>query len=389
MKQYSRAVASIDLDAIESNINNIKNNISKNTKIMAVIKADGYGHGAVPIAKKIEKMDCIIGFAVATAEEAFILRRHNISKKILLLGAIFEEQYEELIENDITLPIYEIETARGLSKAASKMGKNVNLHLKIDTAMCRLGAYANDDTITMAKEINCLGNVNMEGIFTHFAKADELDKTDSYIQLETFNSFIEKCSNEGIYFKYKHCSNSAASIDLREADFDFVRLGISMYGMYPSDEVNKSNVKLTPALALKSCICYLKEIEPGSKVGYGGTFTAKTKTKVATIPVGYADGYPRLLSNKGYVLINGYRAPIIGRICMDQFMVDVTDIPDVNTMDEVILIGRNKNESILVEQLSSLCGRFNYEFVCDIGKRIPRIYIESGNIVFSKDYFDE
>lgn len=393
MKQYNRVYASVDLDAIESNIINVFNNINKNnsteTKIMAVIKTDGYGHGAVPIAKSIEHMHCIIGFAVATAEEAISLRRNGIKKKILILGTIFENQYEELLKNDITLPVFQSDAAKKISAIAKKLNLIAYLHLKLDTAMSRLGILPDNNAIILVKEIIQLDNIELEGVFTHFSKADETDKQSSFMQLDKFNDFIKKCAEANIYFKYKHCSNSAASIDLNITHFDFVRLGISLYGLYPSDEVNKNNVHLKPALSLVSCIAYLKEIQPGTKVGYGGTFTAKRLTKVATVPVGYGDGYPRLLSNKGFVLINGYKANIIGRICMDQFMVDVTDLPKADVMDKVVLIGSSNNEHIFVEQLSDLCGRFNYEFVCDLGKRIPRVYIKSGKIVATKDYFDE
>lgn len=387
-EQYKRVYAAIDLDAIEYNITNIKKNISEETQIMAVIKTDGYGHGAVPIAKKIENMDFLVGFAVATAEEALILRKHGITKKILILGVIFPYHYEEIILNNIDLPIYDIDTAIILSETATKLDRKVKLHFKLDTSMSRLGVPADENSIKLICEINKLANIELEGVFTHFSTSDERDKSISYNQMELFNSFVEKCKSKNISFKYKHCSNSAASIDLMSANYDFVRLGISLYGMYPSDEVNKSAVKLKPALSLISCICYLKDIEAGTTVGYGRTFTAKRKTKVATIPVGYGDGYPRLLSNKGFVLINGQKAQIIGRICMDQFMVDVTDIKNVKLMDEVVLIGKSRNSSIYVEQLSELCGRFNYEFVCNLGKRIPRVYLENGVIIETNDYFN-
>ena len=389
MEQYKRVYAAIDLDAIEYNLKSIKNNISKGTKIMAVIKTDAYGHGAVQVAHKIEQNDFLIGFAVATAEEAFILRRHGITKKILILGAIFPYQFDELIKNDITLPIYDLNTSKELSKTAVQLEKEVHLHFKLDTAMSRLGVPVNESSAELAKQISLLDNVVLEGVFTHFSKSDEKDKTTANIQLEKFKSFIKLCENKGITYKYKHCSNSAASIDLKDANFDFVRLGISLYGMYPSDEVDKSAVNLKPALSLKSCICFLKEIAPGTSVGYGGTFTATQTTKVATIPVGYGDGYPRLLSNKGYVLIHGKKAPIIGRVCMDQFMVDVTGIENVNLMDEVVLVGKSENEYLSVETLSELCGRFNYEFVCDLGKRIPRVYYENGIVTQTHDYFND
>lgn len=377
MKHYSRVYAQIDLDAIEYNLEQMKNNLSPSTKIMAVVKTDGYGHGAIPITKKIEKLPYIEGFAVATAEEAFQLRRHGITKKILILGVCFEEDYEELIKQDITLNIFQPDIAKALSETALKLGKTIKLHLKLDTAMCRLGVPANEETVALAKQIKALPAIELEGVFTHFSKADETDKTTALAQLQQFNHFIDMCKKEGVLFSYIHCSNSAATIDLKEANMSFVRAGISVYGLYPSNEVCKKNVILKPALQLKSKIVYLKEVEAGTPVGYGGSFITNKKTKIATIPVGYGDGYPRGLSNKGYVLIHGKKASIIGRICMDQFMVDVTEIADVKAGDEATLVGQDGEAYIGVEELGELSGRFPYEFVCGISKRVPRIYVKN------------
>lgn len=389
MKSYARVFAQIDLDAIVYNLEQMKKNLDADTQIMAVIKTDGYGHGAVAIAKKIEPIPYIIGFAVATAEEAFQLRRHGITKKILILGVYFEEQYEQLIEQNITLNIFQAETAVHLSKIATRLDKTVSLHLKLDTGMSRLGVPPSEEAVQLAKQIAACDHIKLEGIFTHFSKADETDKQPSYAQLKAFLAFIEKCREEGLYFQYQHCSNSAAIIDLRQANMNFVRAGISLYGLYPSGEVNKNAVPLKPVLSLKSKVVYLKEIPAGQAVGYGGTYVAPHAMKVATIPVGYGDGYPRGLSNKGDVLIRGQRAPIIGRICMDQFMVDVTHIEDVQLMDEAVLVGDSQKARINVDELSGLCGRFNYEFVCDLGKRIPRVFVENGIVTNTMDYFEE
>ena len=237
------------------------------------------------------------------------------------------------------------------------------------------------------KRISEMANVNMEGIFTHFAKADETDKSFTKKQIKEFLWMTERLRENGVCFTYEHCSNSAALIDVPEANFDIVRAGISTYGLYPSEEVDKARVKLKPALALKSHVAFVKEIEAGTPVSYGGMFVSEKKMKIATIPVGYADGYPRSLSNKGYVLIRGKKAPILGRVCMDQFMVDVTEIEGVSFGDKVTMIGRDGNEVLPVEVLSELSGRFNYEFVCDLGKRIPRVYVRDGKIAEQVDYF--
>lgn len=389
MKSYNRAFAQIDLDAIVYNLQQMKHNLQEDTQIMPVIKADGYGHGAVQIAKKIESIPYVIGFAVATAEEAFQLRRHGIKKKILLLGVFFEDQYEQLIAQEITLNIFQLETAKLLSAAAVKLHKTAMLHFKLDTAMSRLGVFPNEESLQTLKQINALASLELEGIFTHFAKADESDKTPSYKQLQDFNDFVTRCAQANISFRYLHCSNSAAMIDLKEANMSFVRAGISLYGLYPSDEVNKSSVRLKPALSIKSRVVYLKEIPAGRAVGYGGSYIAKKPIKVATIPIGYGDGIPRSLSNKGEILIRGQRAPIIGRICMDQFMVDASEITDIQLMDEAVLVGESGGDYIGVDDLSAQSGRFNYEFVCDLGKRIPRVYVENGIVTKTKDYFDE
>lgn len=389
MKKYSRVYAQIDLDAVSYNLEQMKNHIKEDTGIMAVVKTDAYGHGAVPITQHIQKLDYLKCFAVATAEEAFILRRHEITKPILILGCLYPEHYDQLIQKDIRMNIFEYETAQQLSRAAVKLNKTAYLHVKVDTAMSRLGIRPGKEAAELVKAIARLPNIYLEGIFTHFSKADEKDKEPSFQQMNQFHVFIDALEKEGIPFKVKHCSNSAGIIDLQEANMDIVRAGISLYGLYPSPDVCKTNVRLRPVLSLKSRIAYLKEVEEGVSVSYGGTYTTDRTTKIATIPVGYGDGYPRALSNKGYVLIKGKRAPILGRICMDQFMVDVTDIEQVHKDDEVILIGESGQEKLPVELLSDLSGRFNYEFVCDLGKRIPRVFLSGNRVIGTKDYFDE
>lgn len=387
MKTYSRVYAKIDLDAIAYNMEQMKQNIRPETKVMAVIKADGYGHGAVQIAEMMERWNYIWGFAVATLDEAVVLRTEGIQKPILVLGCVFPDQYMEMLKHEIRMNIYTEEMAESISRMAAREGKTAYMHIKLDTGMSRLGFGINEQSAETIKRISKMPNVNMEGIFTHFTKADEKDKSFTKKQIQEFVWMTERLKEKNVRFTYEHCSNSAGIIDVPEANFDIVRAGISTYGLYPSEEVDKTNVKLKPALALKSHVAFVKEIESGIPVSYGGTFVAKEKMKIATIPVGYADGYPRSLSNKGYVLIRGKKAPILGRVCMDQFMVDVTQIEGVSFGDKVTMIGKDGNEILPVEVLSELSGRFNYEFVCDLGKRIPRVYVRDGKIAEQVDYF--
>lgn len=387
LKTYSRVYARIDLDAIEYNMERMRETLQPWVRIMAVIKADGYGHGAVQIAQMLEKMDYIWGFAVATLDEAVVLRSEGIQKPILVLGCVFPDQYMEMLRYDIRMNVYTEEMAEAISQMAVREGVTAHMHIKLDTGMGRLGFGIHEEAVRTIARISELRNVSLEGIFTHFARADEVDKTFSKKQLEDFVWMIKKLQKENVVFQYEHCANSAAIIDFPEQQFNLVRAGIATYGLYPSEEVEKENVPLKPALSLKSHIAFVKEIEAGTPISYGGTFVAKEKMRIATIPVGYADGYPRNLSNIGYVLIHGKKAPIVGRICMDQFMVDVTEIPNAHFGDNVTLIGKNGDLTIAVEDLSELSGRFNYEFVCDLGKRIPRVYIRNGKITEQVDYF--
>ncbi|MCI8372017.1 MAG: alanine racemase [Lachnospiraceae bacterium] len=390
MKKYSRVYAQVDLDAILYNLQQMKQHINENTQIMAVIKTDGYGHGAVPIAEKIQNIPYIWGFATATAEEALILRHHQITRPILVLGAVFEEQLEELIRNEVRISIFQIELAHKIQDIAHRLGRQAYIHIKLDTAMSRLGLRPEqEESMAAVQTIAAFPNLILEGIYTHFSKADERDKQTSHVQITKFQDFIERMETLGITFPLKHCANSAGIIDLKEYGFDMVRAGIALYGLYPSEDVQKEQVKLRPAMSLHSQIVCLKEVEAGVSVSYGGTYTTTGNTWIATVPVGYGDGYPRLLSNKGFVLVHGQKAPILGRICMDQFMIDVTAIPDVQEGDEVVLFGPSRESYLSVETLSRLSGRFHYEFVCDLGRRIPRVYVSGGKIIGTKDWFHE
>ena len=387
MKQYKRVYATVDLDAIRQNMEAMKANIAKGTMICGVVKSDGYGHGSVPVAKAVE--DLVWGYAVAAVEEGWVLRDHHITKPILVLGYVPEEEFESLVEQEIRYTVSEWKEVEILSKIAQKLGKNAYVHIKMDTGMGRIGLRSAEEILTLAQKIENLPNIVTEGIFTHMATADMADKTKAKEQIRMFKEMLQLLENNGIYIPIRHCSNSAGIIDLKEANIDMVRAGIALYGLYPSAEVNKENVCLTPALELKSIVSYLKTVPKGSPIGYGATFVTQKETKVATVSIGYGDGYPRALSNKGYALVRGKKAPIIGRICMDQFMMDVSDIPEIQQGDTVTLIGKDQNEQITVEELAELAGTFNYEFVCDLGKRIPRVYISGGKIVGTKDYFHD
>ena len=375
--KYSRVCAEIDMDAIAENFRVMHEAIRPETKMVAVIKTDGYGHGAVPIAQMIQPEDYIWGFAVATMTEAMILRKNQITKPVLILGYTFEEDYEDLIRYEIRPVVFKLDMTKKLSQAAIQLKKTLSIHIGLDTGMSRIGFSDTEESIETIREIASLPGIKIEGMFTHFAKADELDKTSANRQFERYMHFAHRLEEAGVVIPLKHVSNSAALMELADMNLNLVRAGISIYGIYPSAEVSRDSMKLTPAMSLRSRIVYIKEIETGTQISYGGTFTATHPMKIATIPVGYGDGYPRMLSNKGCVLIHGKRAKILGRICMDQFMVDVTDIPEAKELDEVILVGRQGNEEITVDELGDLCGRFSYEFICDIGKRVPRIYTKN------------
>ena len=388
MKQYNRVCARIDLDAIEYNMEMMQKNTREGVSMISVIKTDGYGHGAVQIARMLEPKDYIWGYAVATLDEAVVLRKRGIKKPILVLGCIFPDQWEAAITHEIRFTVYTKEMAEGISELAGKLGKDAYVHIKLDTGMSRLGFLIQEESAEIITGITRLPGLIMEGMFTHFAKADETDKTFTNKQYEGYLWMKKRLEENGVTFQYYHCCNSAGIIDVKEANLDLVRAGISTYGLYPSEEVEKENVPLKPALELVSHVAHVKWVDEGTPVSYGGTYITKRRTRIATIPVGYGDGYPRSLSNKGYVLIHGKEAPILGRVCMDQFMVDVTEIEDVAFGDVVTLVGENEGAYLPVEVLSDLSGRFNYEFVCDLGKRIPREFIRHGEVVEQMDYFE-
>ncbi len=367
----NRITAYIHMDAIAHNFSVMNENLAEGTRMIAVVKTDGYGHGAVPIAQMVEPYPYIWGFAVATVPEARQLREAGISKPILILGYTFSEDYDWMAKNGIRPTVF---THRMAEEFAACAEGPVPVHLAVDTGMSRIGVADTPEGIAEALKIAHTPGIVIEGVFTHFARADEKEKTSAIAQMNRFQTFCDQLCENGLTGFVRHCSNSAGILELPAANMDLVRAGISIYGIYPSEEMRRDQIQLQPAMELKSHIVFLKKIPAGTPVSYGGTFVSDKEMEIATIPVGYGDGYPRSLSNKGSVLINGRRAKILGRVCMDQFMVDVTGL-DVQLLDEVTLMGHNGEDEISVEELSSLSGRFPYEFVCDIGKRVPRRYL--------------
>jgi alanine racemase len=387
IKEYYRVKAEINLDAIHENVANAKALTKPGTKLMAIIKADAYGHGAVMVAHTLE--DVADAYGVAILEEGIELRQSGINKPILILGYTPAPLYPAMIKYDIATAVFEYDMAEKMSEAAEKIGKKAKVHIKLDTGMSRIGFKQDDESLEVIKKIAELPGIEIEGCFTHFATMDEKDKTKAMKQFERYMDFVERIEDVGIKIPVKHVSNSAGIIEKQEVNLDMVRDGICVYGMYPSDEVDKTKLKLTPAMEIKSYVSFVKTLEAGVEIGYGGTYITTKQTTVATIPVGYADGYSRALSNRGRVLIKGKSFPIIGRICMDQFMVDISELPEIKQGDEVTLVGRGGDEYISIEEVADMSYSFNYEFVCDIGKRIPRVYYKGGKVVATKDFYPE
>lgn len=390
LDKYQRVYAAVDLDAIHNNMEQMHNNLSPGTKMFGVIKTDAYGHGAVQIGRELEAMEYVCGYAVATAEEAVILRRAGLQKTILVLGYTFPYCYEDMIRHNISLTVFREDSIDDLAACARRVGKDIRVHVKVETGMSRLGIRPDESGLRFIGKLLRTEGIVLEGIFSHFARADETDKSSARQQLAVLQDFIKRVETElNFHIPVKHCSNSAGIVELPEANMDAVRAGITLYGLWPSAEVSRDIISLQPVLSLRSHIVYIKEVEAGTPVSYGGTYVTAKKMRIATIPVGYGDGYPRSLSNKGYVLIHGKRAPILGRVCMDQFMVGLDDIPEAAEGDEVTLIGRDGGAQIAVEELGEMSGRFNYELACDLGKRIPRVYLKGGQITAVKDYYDD
>ena len=387
LEKAGRGYVAVDLDAAVENMNRMHEHLKAGTRMMAVIKTDGYGHGAFPIGKALEPLDYVFGYAVATAEEALKLRKEGVEKPILILGYVFPCDYEILARQNVRIAVFREDMLEELSAASRAIGKPIPVHVKVDTGMGRIGIAPDDEGLRFVEKVLHTEGVEIEGIFTHFARADEEDKTNVNHQFDRFQAFLNRVRDElGFVPPIRHCSNSAAILELPETHLDMVRAGITLYGLEPSDEVDMKKIPLKPVMSLHSRITFVKTVMPGESVSYGGLFTAGKPTRVATVPLGYGDGYPRSLTGKGEVLIRGHRCPILGRICMDQFMVDITDLPDVREGEPVVLLGRDGSECITAEELGKRSGRFNYELVCLISNRIPRICYLHGEPVYAVSY---
>ena len=373
MRDYYRCYAKISLSAVRHNINEVKKRLPDGVKTLAVIKANAYGHGAERLAECLA--DLVDYYAVATLEEAEQLREKGITMPVMILGYTSPRKYDDLVRQSITQTIYSLEDAKKLDEAAARVGKNAIVHIALDTGMTRIGFQVEEAEADRIAEISRLPHITLEGMFTHFACADQQDKSYCTMQLQQFDSMAAMLEKRKVSIPILHVCNSAGIMEFTEHRYDMVRSGIVTYGLYPSDDVQKENMDLIPALEWKTHVIHVKDVPPGKGVSYGATYvTEKPVTRIATISAGYADGYPRSLSSRGKVLIHGQWAPIIGRICMDQMMADVTDIPDVQVEDTVTLIGQDGENRITAEELGACSGRFNYELVCDISERVPRIY---------------
>ncbi len=375
---YNRIYARINMDNIRHNIRCMKEQTKSGTKILVVIKADAYGHGAAYIANHITDLaDC---YGVATIDEAIEIRNSGVTAPILIIGYTDERDYDKLIAYNITQTVYDVEKAKRLSELAIKNNCKVSVHIKVDTGMSRIGFMADDEGIEEAKKIFALPGLSVEGIFSHYAKADEHDKDFTKEQKRRLLYFIDALENAGFNVGTKHIDNSAGTMEMNDDEFDMVRLGIVTYGLYPSDEVDKS-IEIKPAMSVVAHVAHVKTLPEGVGVSYGSTYVTDKPTRIATVTAGYADGYPRGMSGVGRVIIRDEYAPIVGRVCMDQLMVDVSHIEGVSVSDEVTIIGRCGDKNIPIEELAEPSASFNYELVCNISRRVPRVYSEEGKDV--------
>lgn len=379
---YFRTEAAIDLDAAEHNFNVTRAKLPESVKLLCVIKADAYGHGAVPLAKLFEGRADFYG--VACIEEAIELKKAGIKTPVLILGAVPKEFYSDIVKYDIRVPIFNLQDAKALSAEAVKQNKTAPFHFCVDTGMSRIGFQVNKESADACLEITKLPNIEAEGLFSHFATADEKDLSKAIAQRDKFKEFIKLLEERGINIPIKHINNSAGIMNFDEY-FDMCRMGIILYGLYPSHEVDENLLKIKPVMEWRAHITHIKELEPGREISYGGTYKTGETRRIATIPVGYADGYPRCLSNKGKVLINGEFAPITGRVCMDQFMVDITGI-DAKVGDTVVLVGKSGSKELSMEEVSESAYSFNYELPCRVARRVPRTYYRDGKFLFSTNY---
>lgn len=374
---FYRCFAAIDLSAIDHNLRQLKSCINDGVKAMAIVKADAYGHGSVPVAKHIENQ--VDYFGVATLDEAIVLRDAGIQKPILVLSYISPLLYEKLLDYQITATIYNVEEAKLLSKVAQVEGAKAKVHVAVDTGMGRIGFTPDRHGADCVKEISCLDGIHLEGLFSHYACADCYDKTDALRQTELFDRFIGMLTKMNVDIPIKHICNSAGTMDF-DKQYSMCRLGIALYGLYPSEEMDREKIKLIPAMEVISHIIHIKEVPPAFKIGYGHIYEAPSTRKIATVSIGYADGYNRCLTNVGYVLVHGKKAPIVGKVCMDQIMVDITDIDGVQIGEHAVILGENEGVCITAEELGAMSHSFNYEVVCTFMPRVSRVYYIDGKV---------
>lgn len=373
-----RTWVEINLDALGCNFDAVRESLPENMKIIAVVKANAYGHGAVGVSKFLE--DKVDYLAVAATDEALELRKSGISCPILILGHIPYGDYDNIVKYKITPTISDFNEAQLLSRAAVKGNVTAALHIAVDTGMNRIGFKCDESSVEEIKEIKKLPNIEIEGVFSHLAAADMLDKTYTIKQAEKFDDFVCKLEKAGINAPVKHLYNSAAIADL-EKKYDMVRQGIILYGLKPSDEVEFNNIDVPkPVMSMKTRVVQVKTLPAGECISYGCTYTTEKETRVATLCAGYADGVTRVLSNNGEVLIRGKRAKILGRVCMDQFMVDVTDIPEVEAGDTATIFGTDGEETISVDEIAKKANTINYEIICNINSRVTRVYMKDGRV---------
>lgn len=380
---YYRTEAKININALMHNYDITRAKLPKNVKLLSVIKADAYGHGAVKLAKLLD--DRADFFGVACVEEAEELKLAGIKTPVLILGRVFNDSLDKIVEMDVRIPIFSLEDARALSAEAVKQGKTALFHFCVDTGMSRIGFQVTEESADVCKQISMLPSIKAEGIFSHFATADEADLSKAMAQRDRFKKFVKMLDDRGVDVPIKHINNSAGIMNFDEY-FDMCRMGIITYGLYPSAEVDKSILELEPVMEWSARVAYVKALDAGREISYGGTYKTTEKRVIATIPVGYADGYPRCLSNRGRVIVNGELAPIVGRVCMDQFMVDVTGIPNVKEGTEVVLVGKQGDKCLSMEDVAEMAYSFNYELPCRIARRVPRTYYLDGKLIAVSEY---
>ena len=371
----------IDLDAIAGNFDAVR--AKTGVAVLAIVKADAYGRGAIQVARLLGG-ECAF-FGVSSVAEAMELRQAGLQKPILILGYTPVEAFPQVIQMDFRPAIFHYEDAVALSKQALRQHKDACFHLAVDTGMSRIGFQATREDASVCAQIARLPGIHAEGLFSHFATADCADLSKAHAQADRFDRFYEMLKELGVEIPIRHMNNSAGLMNF-DRQYDMVRCGIVTYGLYPSDEMDQSLLDLKPALEWFSRITHIKTLPTGREISYGGTYVTTGPTRVATVPVGYADGYWRSLSGKFYVLIHGKKAPILGRVCMDQMMVDVTHIPEAQLGDRVTLVGSDGGERISVETIAEAAGSFNYEFVCGISRRVARMYYRGGKLIRSVHY---